>query len=109
MSRAMRIGTLSLLSLALMLGGCTFVKLTPGGERVRILDAQDVTQCERVGNTSATVAEQVGIFKRPPEKLAQEVDHAARNAAAEMGGDTLVPRGPLREGRRGYDVYRCIR
>ncbi|SEP62916.1 protein of unknown function [Ectothiorhodospira magna] len=109
MSRVLPIGTLALLALTLTLGGCTFIKLTPGGERVRILEAHEIGNCERIGSTSASVAEQVGIFRRPPEKLTQEVEHAARNAAAEMGGDTLVPQGPLREGRRGYDVYRCIR
>ena len=32
----------------------------------------------------------------------------ARNAAADMGGDTIVPTSAVNEGKRSYAVYKCI-
>ncbi|MFP4682288.1 MAG: DUF4156 domain-containing protein [Ectothiorhodospira sp.] len=87
--------------------GCAFVPLTPDGETVRVARPDAIGDCEHLGSTTATQAERIGPFKRPPESIEEELEHAARNAAAEMGGDTITPRGPVRDGQRTFDVHRC--
>lgn len=91
----------------LFTAGCTFVPLSPEGEAVGVAPADAVADCEHLGSTTATQAERIGPFRRPPESLQEELEHAARNAAAQMGGDTITPRGPMRDGHRTYDVHRC--
>ncbi|MDH4325133.1 MAG: DUF4156 domain-containing protein [Betaproteobacteria bacterium] len=34
---------------------------------------------------------------------------ARRNAAADMGADTIVPASNIVDGRQTFDVYRCLR
>ncbi|MCG5495668.1 DUF4156 domain-containing protein [Ectothiorhodospira variabilis] len=108
MNRAPRLIALTLVGAALLSTGCTFVKLTPEAQETRVVPADRVADCERLGSTTASMAERIGFLKRPPERIEQELEHAARNAAADMGGDTVVPRDEIIDGRRTYDVYRCL-
>jgi hypothetical protein len=95
-------------SLALLAGGCTWVKLTPEGESVRVGTMAQVARCEKLGATHAKTSTKVGIFSRGPKKIDEEIEYLARNEAAEMGANTIVPQGPTSsEGRRSYDVFRC--
>lgn len=109
MHRAPRLIALTLIVAALLSAGCTFVKLSPEAEATRVIPADRVADCERLGSTTASMAERIGFIKRPPESIEQELENAARNAAAEMGGDTIVPRGEIADGKRTYDVFRCLR
>ena len=97
-------------SLSLLGSACTWVKLTPPGESVRVGTMAQVTGCERLGATHAKTSTRVGIFSRGPKKIDEELETLARNEAAEMGGSTIVPQGPTSsEGRRSFDVFRCQR
>ncbi|MCG5516635.1 MULTISPECIES: DUF4156 domain-containing protein [Ectothiorhodospira] len=109
MNRAPHLIVLTLTVAALLSAGCTFVKLSPEAEATRVVPTDRVADCERLGSTTASMAERIGFIKRPPERIEQELEHAARNAAADMGGDTVVPRGEITDGKRTYDVYRCLR
>ncbi|ACL73792.1 DUF4156 domain-containing protein [Thioalkalivibrio sulfidiphilus] len=96
------------LAITLGLGACTFVPVTTEGQHVRVATASDVRNCQRLGSTTVTITEKVGFVRRPPEKLAQEAEATARNAAAkDWNGNTIVPMGPLQDGRQVFDVYRC--
>src|SRR5262249_13413355 len=79
---------------ALLVGGCTWVKVTPPGASVRVGTAAEVTSCKRIGATHAKTSARAGIFSRSGEKIDREVETLARNEAAEMGGNTIVPQGP---------------
>ena len=46
---------LSILFLALTLNACTWVKLTPEGEKVRVATIDEVKSCERKGKTNASL------------------------------------------------------
>jgi hypothetical protein len=87
--------------------GCAWVTLTPEGSGVRILQASQVAGCEKLGQVSSKTTDRIAIFARTERKVREEVTYLARNDAAEMGGDAIVPAGPLAGGRQSFDAYRC--
>lgn len=94
--------------LALYLTGCTWIDVSTQGEKVRLLTAAEVTGCKRVGKTTVKTAERVAGLDRYENKIQEELNTLARNSAADLGGDTVVPVGSPVEGRQVYEVYRCV-
>lgn len=99
---------LAVIAAALALSACTWVELTAQGQAVRVLEAERVTACERLGKTTVNTTASVAGLKRHAEKVQGELDTLARNSAAEIGGDTVVPLGEPMSGRQVYEVYRCL-
>lgn len=93
---------------ASLLPACTWVDLKPQAEKVRILAAQEVGRCREVGRVSANTKDKIGFIARSRDSVQEEVNFLARNNAADMGADTLVPAGPLVDGEQAFKVYRCI-
>ena len=103
----MKLLMIAVLSLVLG-GGCTWVKPTLDGERVRLAQGQaDVTTCRKIGNTTVSLLDRVASFERNPKKVEAELAILGRNSAAEMGGDTIVPVSDIFQGERSFAVYRC--
>ncbi len=92
----------------LLLSGCTWVDLKPKAEKVRVLDPQEVGRCKEVGRVVANTKDKIGFIARSKDTVKEEVDRLARNNAADLGGDTIVPSGPLINGEQPFKVYRCI-
>ena len=101
-------GRVLVVLLCLSVGACTWIKLTPGGEKVRVLDVAEVSTCKELGNTTVSLLAKVAGFNRNEDQVAKELSMLARNAAADMGGDTIVPISAVKEGKRSYAVYKCI-
>jgi hypothetical protein len=99
---------LSLGAALIALSGCSFVNLTPGGEKVRILHLEEVGRCTHLGRVTANTKATVGFIARNRDTVQEETHRLARNNAADMHGDTIVPLGPMIEGEQGFNVYRCI-
>lgn len=95
-------------TVAFLLGGCTFVKLTRGGENVAILQANEVSTCTAEGTITVTVTDKV-VVRRQEARVAQDLRTLARNRAAERGADTLVAAGAPRNGEQTFNSYRCRR
>lgn len=89
----------------LVLGGCSFVKLTPQGENVAVMQLKDVTRCENVGSTTVSVVSKV-VVNRKPDKVALELRVLARNRAA-ASGDAIVSMTPVINGEQTFNIYRC--
>lgn len=90
-----------------LLSGCTWVKLSTGGETVTVVSAV-ATSCKKLGTTSSTTKADIASIDRKSAKVATELETLARNAAAEMGGDTIVAETDVTEaGSRRYGIYRC--
>lgn len=102
--RAMVAGTL----VALALQGCAWVKLTPEGENIRLLGQDEVGACTHVGSTTATLKHTIAGFHRSDARMQREFAALARNAASELGGDTVVPASEPENGRQTFDIYRCM-
>lgn len=99
---------LLLVLLCLSISACSWVKLTPGGEKVRVLDANEVSTCKELGNTTVSLLAKVAGIKRDEKEVAKELAYLARNSAADMGGDTIVAISAVKDGKRTYKVYKCI-
>jgi len=104
----MRIRNLLLLCAGLSLIACSWVKLTPEGEKVRVLSEAEVHACKKLGKTQVSVADKVAGLERKPHIVQENLQILARNAAADMGGDTVVPAAPEQDGKQVFNVYRCI-
>ncbi len=101
------IGIAALASL-LLLGGCTWVRTTPAGEAVRVANhANDIAGCKNLGETTVSLLDKVGYFYRDPNKVKDELAILGSNAAADMGGDTILPVSEIEHGQRTFAVYRC--
>lgn len=96
-------------SLATLISGCTWVQLTQEGSDVRLAGAQLVTNCERVGRTTARTLGKIVSVERGGGKLQTELLTLARNEAGRMGGDTIVPESLISEGEQEFGVFRCLR
>lgn len=91
------------------LQACTWVDLSPAGEKTRVLSAAEVVNCQRLGTTTASVKAEVAGIERAPERVQEELESLARNsAAADLKGDTVVPIGKPRDGKQVFEVYRCM-
>ncbi|MDH5552505.1 MAG: DUF4156 domain-containing protein [Nitrosomonas sp.] len=92
----------------LILSSCTWVKVTPNGEGVRMVPStKAVESCRRIGNVNTQVVSKV-VFNRDTEKVASELAGLARNEAALLGGDTILATSAINDGRRSFDVYQCF-
>ena len=100
----------ALLIILLCLGAvaCSWVTLTPGGEKVRVLSADEVSSCEELGKAMVSLRAKVAGINRDPRQVEKELAMLARNAAADMGGDTVVAVTAVKEGKRSYKVYKCV-
>ncbi len=92
----------------LILSSCTWVKVTSKGEGVRLVQsARAVQPCKKLGRVQTKVVSKI-VFNRDSEKVADELADLARNEAALIHGDTIVPVSQINEGRRSFDVYQCF-
>lgn len=90
----------------LVAGGCTWIELTDAGAAVRQGTPSAVQDCRLVGTVTSSTQDQV-LLKRGRAKVAEELIVLARNEAATLGGDVIVPAGPMRDGRQDFNVFRC--
>lgn len=96
-------------SISLLITGCTWVQLTTEGQGVRLAGAQLVTNCDRIGRTTARTLGKIATVDRGGEKLQTELLTLARNEAGRMGGDTIVPESIVSQGEQEFGVYSCSR
>ena len=101
--------TLLWLAASAIVGGCSFMDLTKEGEGVRIATADAVSACTGLGRTTASVVHEFASIPRQADAVKENIEVTARNSAASMGGDTIVPVSPVAEGKQTFEVYRCRR
>lgn len=98
---------LSVCSLLAACVGCTWVELEPAAGQVTIAAPEDITRCEKLSHVTAKVMDGVGFIDRSTDKVAEELSTIARNEAARLGGDTIVPASPIEDGRQHFSVFLC--
>ncbi len=96
---------------AFLASGCTWVEPTTAAADVRVLaDVRHAEGCERVGQTTVSVADRVAGIQRSAAKVREELRTLARNsAAADLKGNAIVAVTEVQEGRQTFAVYRCPR
>ena len=104
MQKLLGVGTVCLLA---QLGACSWVKPTPQGEQVRVLTAQEVRTCVDAGTTHVSVLDKLGKLRRSGGKVSVELATLARNSAAQLGGNAIVPVTDIVDGAQTFGVYKC--
>ncbi|HEY4636798.1 MAG TPA: DUF4156 domain-containing protein, partial [Burkholderiales bacterium] len=99
---------LPVLFAAALAGGCALVELTPAGAGVRLASREAVATCTNLGRITADVIAKVGFLPRHPDAVQDNINVTARNSAANMGADTIVPATNVQDGKQTFDVYRCL-
>lgn len=94
--------------LAASVAGCSTIALKPGAEEVEVLDADRVTDCRKLGVTTASVADELGFIPRGEKHVRRDIHRLAKNSAVTMNGDTLSPESEIRKGEQKFGVYDCI-
>jgi hypothetical protein len=96
------------LALALTLPACTFVKMGPGADQVRVLRGdQDVSACEKRGEVAVSVKDRLGPYQRDEIRVIDELETLARNEAPGLGADTVQPIGAPVDGEQRWRALRC--
>jgi hypothetical protein len=93
---------------ALLIVGCTWVKLSPEGEKARVLTEAEVVSCKKLGTTTVSLKATIAGIERSAEKVQKELEVLARNRAMDLEGDTVVPLTEIEDGQQTFSVYRCI-
>jgi hypothetical protein len=97
-----------LLAAALALPACTFVKMGPGADRVRVLRAdQDTAGCEKRGEIVVSVKDRLGPYERNEIRVIDELETLARNEAPGLNADTVQPLAPPKDGEQRWSALRC--
>lgn len=99
--------SLAVVCLFTVAGGCSWVKTSDSGARVRVATAGEVEDCDDAGTTHVSVMEKLGVLERNQVKVAKELATLARNSAAQLGGDTVVATTDIVDGTQTFAVYRC--
>jgi hypothetical protein len=73
-----------------------------------VLSAAEVQQCKRGGNTTASTKADILGIPRQQTVISNVLTRLARNNAAAMGGDTVVPASKIVHGTQLFNVYRCV-
>lgn len=100
---------ISILSLALLPAACTWVEPTVSGNAVRVAYDGKVAGCRDAGTVAVTVADKIAFYHRNEYKVADELETMARNEAASLPADTIVPRTEAKDGSQRFQAYVCGR
>jgi uncharacterized protein DUF4156 len=95
------------LAVGVVPGGCALVELSPTGAGVRLAKPEAVAACTNLGRVTASVVHKAGFIPRHPDAVQDNLNVTARNSAAGMGADTIVPASAIQDGKQTFDVYRC--
>lgn len=98
-----------ILAIATVSSACTWVKVTDQASTVAVANAANVRGCESLSEVRVNVTSKVGPVERNPEKVKTELANLARNEAATMKGDTVVPISTVEDGHQSFNVYRCAK
>lgn len=99
---------LAALVLSSLMSGCAWVKMSPGGEAVRVARAdEDMSACTRRGEVAVSVKASVGPIQRDHIKVLDELEMLARNEAGGLHADTVQAKGPPVDGEQRFLAYAC--
>lgn len=109
MKRSKIIMAICAIPLLLVASGCasTFIGSRAGVERVSLADANQVTNCQSIGQDTITVVAKVWFFPRSPEDVEANLYQVAVNYAVDHGADSVVKGESKEFGTRSFSFYKC--
>lgn len=92
-----------------MLSACTFVKMGPGGDAIKVAAmGKDLGACEKRGEITVSVKDRLGPYERDTLRVRDELEVLARNEAPGLKADTVQAMGPVNDGTQKWNAFRCI-
>ena len=88
------------------LSACSFVQLSDAGAQVAQMEPADVANCTSIGEVSSRTRDKV-VVSRGDAKVREELTVLARNEAAGLGANAIVPIGEPENGEQRFRAYRC--
>ena len=99
--------TILLVSLGL-LSACSFVKMGPGGDAVKVAAiGKDLSACEKRGDITVSVKDRLGPYERDVLRVKDELEVLARNEAPGLKADTVQAIAEVNDGSQKWRAYRC--
>lgn len=99
----------ALLASGAVLGACSWVNPTEGGNQVRVAYDGNVSGCRDAGSISVSVADKVAFYHRSDLTVRDELETLARNQAAGIPADTIKPTSEPKDGGQQFQAYVCGR
>jgi len=97
-----------IVSTFIVIAGCTWVKPIDGAQAVKLAKPDYAVNCQSLGRTTSKVKDNlIGPLGRSIDKVKLELVTLAKNAAIELGGDTIVETIPVSNGKQTFAVYKC--
>ena len=90
----------------LLVSACSFVKVTDAGSQVAQATPTDVVNCQEVGEVESQTTAKV-LFNRNKTSVQQELIDLARDQAARLGANAIVPLGQPVDGHQTFKAYIC--
>src|SRR5690554_5366567 len=98
--------SLTLLSLSLLLGACTWVHMAPGASAVRIAPSAPAG-CQKLGEVEVSVKHNIAFVDRNPLRVRDELETLARNEGPALGADTMHAVTEPLNGAQTFAAWRC--
>ncbi len=93
----------------LVLPACTWVKMAPGADRVKVAAlGKDMAACRKVGEIQVSVKDRLGPYERDELKVRDELETLARNEAPGLSADTVQPAAEPHDGGQRFLAFRCL-
>ena len=94
-----------LLGLLFVTVGCG-PELTLQGSKVNIGKESELKQCQTLGSTRLSLTlTRMKLMKE--DEMKKQLTLEARNFAARIGGNRILPVGSLEEGKQSFKIYNC--
>jgi hypothetical protein len=98
---------ISILLSGAFLAACAHVESTDGGDAVRVDWGGKVAGCRDVGVIAVSVADKISFYHFSADRIAAKLEMLARNEAARLPADTIVPRNEVTDGTQRFEAYVC--
>ena len=102
----MNLRTTMMAGCTFLISACSFVQLSDAGANVAQMDTTDVLNCTAVGVVSTSTQDKV-LIERGGAKVREELLVLARNQAAELGANAIVPIDQPKDGKQSFRAYQC--
>ncbi len=91
-----------------VLSACSFVKMAPGGDAVKVATiGKDLSACEKRGDIAVSVKDRLGPYERDTLRVKDELEVLARNEAPGLKADTVQAIAEVNDGSQKWRAYRC--
>ena len=107
-ARSALVAAVASAAIAVLAPACTFVKMAPGGQEVRVVGpGQLPAGCVQRGEVEVSVKDRLGPYNRDTLRVSDELETLARNEAPSLAADTVQAKGPPVDGAQRWLAFRC--